>query len=97
MDIGTGSGCIAISLAKNFPNAQVDAIDVSVEALATAKKNAVLNEVNVQFLHQNILETRSLATTYDIIVSNPPYVRNLEKQEIKKKSNFKIFKSKKKT
>lgn len=83
LDIGTGSGCIAISLAKNFPNAQVDAIDVSLNALAVAKNNAVLNKVNVQFLHQNILETRSLSTTYDIIVSNPPYVRMLEKQEIK--------------
>jgi release factor glutamine methyltransferase len=83
LDIGTGSGCIAISLAKNLPQARVSAIDVSVEALATAKKNAALNEVDVQFICQNILETRSLTTTYDIIVSNPPYVRMLEKQEIK--------------
>jgi release factor glutamine methyltransferase len=83
LDIGTGSGCIAISLAKNLPLARVSAIDVSVEALATAKKNAALNEVDVQFICQNILETNSLTTTYDIIVSNPPYVRMLEKQEIK--------------
>jgi release factor glutamine methyltransferase len=83
LDIGTGSGCIAISLAKNLPQARVSAIDVSVEALATAKKNAALNEVDVQFICQNILETNSLTATYDIIVSNPPYVRMLEKQEIK--------------
>jgi release factor glutamine methyltransferase len=84
LDIGTGSGCIAISLAKNFPNAQVFAIDVSDKALATAKKNAEINKVKVTFLQENILETKSLEQQFDIIVSNPPYVRHLEKKEIKK-------------
>ena len=83
LDIGTGSGCIAISLAKNLPNAKVYAIDVSEEALATAHKNAKSNNVSVEFLLQNILETEDLKQQFDLIVSNPPYVRNLEKEEIK--------------
>lgn len=84
LDIGTGSGCIAISLAKNLINAQVFAIDISEKALATAQKNADLNKVNVNFIQKNILETANLDQDFDIIVSNPPYVRNLEKAEIQK-------------
>ncbi|MCG2610547.1 peptide chain release factor N(5)-glutamine methyltransferase [Flavobacterium sp. SM15] len=84
LDIGTGSGCIAISLAKDLPNAKVYAMDVSEKALEIAQKNAKRNKVTVIFLHQSILETEDLLATFDIIVSNPPYVRNLEKEEIKK-------------
>lgn len=82
-DIGTGSGCIAISLAKNLSEAVVSAIDVSEEALSVAKQNAEINEVSVEFIETDILSVTSLPKKYDIIVSNPPYVRNLEKQEIK--------------
>jgi len=84
LDIGTGSGCIAISLAKNLPNAKVTAYDISKKALLTATSNANLNNVSVEFKLVNILETDTLAKTFDIIVSNPPYVRDLEKKEIQK-------------
>lgn len=91
LDIGTGSGCIPISLKKNLPSAEVFAIDVSKNALEVAQKNAEINRVEVNFIEANILLTDSLvlptrnsqlATLFDIIVSNPPYVRNLEKAEI---------------
>jgi release factor glutamine methyltransferase len=84
LDIGTGSGCIAIALAKNISQAEIAAIDVSQEALELAQKNAQTNGVAVIFLCQNILETEDLQGQFDVIVSNPPYVRTLEKAEIKK-------------
>lgn len=83
LDIGTGSGCIPISLAKKLPNASVTSIDISKAAIAIAKDNATLNNININFIEQNILTTTQLPEKYDIIVSNPPYVRELEKAEIK--------------
>jgi len=87
LDIGTGSGCIAISIAKNLPKTKVYALDVSKEAIAVAKDNAVLNNVQIRFIEANILKFESWNLEYkdlkfDLIVSNPPYVRELEKQKM---------------
>lgn len=84
LDIGTGSGCIAISLAKAFPRSQVHAMDISEEALKVAKENAINNNVNVNFIQDDILSLKeNIETKFDIIVSNPPYVRELEKAEMR--------------
>jgi release factor glutamine methyltransferase len=83
LDIGTGSGCIAISLKKQLPSSKISAMDVSDKALHIAKKNAVLNKVDINFIHLDILKTNNLDQLYDVIVSNPPYVRELEKKEMK--------------
>ncbi len=87
LDIGTGSGCIPISLAKNLRSAKVTTVDVSEEAIKVAQQNAKENEVEVDFINDSILEPKIVNDSknkFDVIVSNPPYVRNLEKQEIKK-------------
>jgi len=82
IDIGTGSGCIAVSLAKHLEKAEVHAVDISEEALNIAKENAAINEVEIHFFQQDILSEKMLPLQYDIIVSNPPYVRNLEKERM---------------
>ena len=82
LDIGTGSGCITISLAKNLPRAKVSAIDISGEALHTARINARANGVEISFIQQDILRLDKLPEKYDVIVSNPPYVRELEKESM---------------
>ena len=80
LDIGTGSGCIAISLAKNIPTARVSGLDISEKALEVAQENAVKNQVLVSFCKKDILETTALKNRYNVMVSNPPYVRQLEKK-----------------
>ena len=82
LDIGTGSGCIAISLKHEFTNATVDAFDISEKALETAQSNATLNKLEVNFSKVDILNTPEMEQKWDIIVSNPPYVTELEKSEI---------------
>ncbi len=106
LEIGTGTGCIPIALAKNLPNSDITTIDISSKAIKIAKENAELNDVQINFIEQDILRATSLnvianemkqsqnsneiATSktprndkqFDIIVSNPPYVRELEKKEI---------------
>ncbi|WP_430966223.1 peptide chain release factor N(5)-glutamine methyltransferase [Spongiimicrobium sp. 2-473A-2-J] len=89
LDVGTGSGCIAISLASALPKAEVTALDVSAKALAIAMENAHANGVQMQFVQQDILKEDSLEKKFDIIVSNPPYVRELEKSGMHK--NVKDF------
>ncbi|MBQ3427850.1 MAG: peptide chain release factor N(5)-glutamine methyltransferase [Clostridia bacterium] len=73
LDIGTGSGCIGISIAKLCPNAEVVLLDYSDAILSVAKENAELNGVNVEFIRCDILEEIPKGE-YDIIVSNPPYI-----------------------
>lgn len=80
LDIGTGSGCIPIALAKHA-DAKVSAIDVSEDALLIAEENAKNNEVEIDFIHQDILQTNSLQKV-DLIVSNPPYVLESEKEKM---------------
>ena len=82
LDIGTGSGCIAISLKQEFTNAIVDAFDISDEALITAQNNANRNNLEVNFSKVDILNAPDFETKWDIIVSNPPYVLENEKAEI---------------
>ncbi|MDA3953351.1 MAG: peptide chain release factor N(5)-glutamine methyltransferase [Bacteroidales bacterium] len=80
LDIGTGSGCIAIALAKNLPNSEVYACDISKEALSQTKINSKLNNVNVNVMHLDILDSSiQINEKFDIIVSNPPYITEKEK------------------
>ncbi len=86
LDIGTGSGCIAISLKKHLQAVEMTAIDISAGALNIATNNAIENDVEITFRQIDFLDeqARDKLSDFDIIVSNPPYVRKLEKEQIKK-------------
>jgi release factor glutamine methyltransferase len=84
LDTGTGSGCIAIALAKHVPHAEVSATDISEPALQTAQANAFINKTGIRFFQSDILDTDSAVTCiegdFDMIISNPPYVMNSERE-----------------
>ncbi len=82
LDIGTGSGCIAVTLAKKLPSAEVHAWDISEDALEVARKNAERNGVKVIFVKRDMLLEPVSDEKFDIIVSNPPYVTEVEKTEM---------------
>ena len=86
LDIGTGSGCIPISIKKNVTNTDVTSIDVSKSALEVAKKNAALNSVKIDFLELNFLDENNYADLpfYNLIISNPPYIPEKEKDLLDK-------------
>jgi release factor glutamine methyltransferase len=86
LDIGTGSGCIALSLKKNFPHSAVFALDNSIDALQVAIENADRNGCQIRFFHQDIFQKAEqfVFPEYDIIISNPPYISESEKKEVHK-------------
>lgn len=78
LDIGTGSGCFAVSLKKNIPKANVYACDISAEVLRTAEKNAEFHKTEIDFFQTNILNAKQFPESFDVIVSNPPYIKKEE-------------------
>ena len=86
LDIGTGSGCIPISIKKNVADAEIISIDISVGALQTAAENAAENNVAIDFREMNFLdeETYHSLPVFDVIISNPPYIRENDKDSLDK-------------
>ncbi|MDR2910075.1 MAG: peptide chain release factor N(5)-glutamine methyltransferase [Bacteroidales bacterium] len=83
IDIGTGSGCIALALKNKMPETKVTAIDFSAEALKTAKQNAIQNNIEINFIEADIFDWEKFDwEKFDVIVSNPPYVREIEKAKM---------------
>jgi len=88
LDIGTGSGCIAVSLSKYLNNCKVTGWDISEDIIKIASHNAYLNDVNVELELSDITKPKFLDYKYDVIVSNPPYITKNEKQFISKNVKF---------
>ena len=88
LDIGTGSGCIAVSLSKYLNNCKVTGWDISEDIIKIASHNAYLNDVNVELELSDITKPKFLNYKYDVIVSNPPYITKNEKQFISKNVKF---------
>ena len=83
LDLGTGSGCIAIALSKNLPDSHISAMDVSEKALEVARRNAGSAEAKVQFIKADIFAWEASSESFDVLVSNPPYVRLSEKKRMR--------------
>ena len=83
LEIGSGSGCIPVSLSKYLKKASIRSLDLSEKALTVAKKNALSHGVSIDFQQRDILKIRDLTETYDLIISNPPYVRESEKEQMR--------------
>lgn len=82
LDIGTGSGCIAISLKHNLPTTEVTAWDVSKDAISLAQKNADFHNLHINFEEIDVLSVKNIDKKFDVIVSNPPYVTPLDKEQM---------------
>lgn len=83
LDVGTGSGCIALALKQKQPEWEITGIDISVEAIEIARENATRNHLNVSFLQTDIFSKEIENQSYDLIVSNPPYIRECEKKDMR--------------
>lgn len=96
LDLGTGSGCIAISMAKFLPSAKITAVDISMEALSLAEENARMNSVSdrISFMQSDLLSSAAgpakggSGATFDLIVSNPPYIRSQEIEHLQKELKY---------
>ncbi len=82
LDVGTGSGCIPISIKEEYQEAKIIGLDVSLDALEVAQDNAELNQVSIDWVHDDIRAASYKPENLDIIVSNPPYITNKEKKEM---------------